>query len=76
MSRSLDVVKDIFPAVLHQKKLIIRWCGSMAEQLIRNEQVAGSIPVTSSKQNSPQPFRMGTVLLVEFCLHNSISFLH
>lgn len=57
-------------------KLNIRWCGSMAEQLIRNEQVAGSIPVTSSKQNSPQPFRMGTVLLVEFCLHYSISFLH
>ena len=28
----------------------ICWCGSMAEQLIRNEQVAGSIPVTSSKK--------------------------
>ncbi|GEM_PF-6568235 len=28
---------------------LIRWCGSMAEQLIRNEQVVGSIPTTSSK---------------------------
>ena len=28
-----------------------RWCGSMAEQLIRNEQVDGSIPFTSSKKN-------------------------
>ena len=27
-----------------------RWCGSMAEQLIRNEQVDGSIPFTSSKK--------------------------
>lgn len=27
------------------------WCGSMAEQLIRNEQVDGSIPFTSSKKN-------------------------
>jgi hypothetical protein len=27
----------------------ICWCGSMAEQLIRNEQVDGSIPFTSSK---------------------------
>ena len=26
-----------------------RWCGSMAEQLICNQQVAGSTPVTSSK---------------------------
>ena len=26
------------------------WCGSMAEQLIRNEQVDGSIPFTSSKK--------------------------
>ena len=27
----------------------IRWCGSMVEQLIRNEQVGGSIPFISSK---------------------------
>ena len=32
------------------EKIHIRWCGSMAEQLIRNEQVAGSIPVTSSRK--------------------------
>lgn len=30
----------------------ICWCGSMAEQIIRNDQVAGSIPVTSSKKSS------------------------
>ena len=32
----------------------MRWCGSMAEQLIRNEQVVGSIPTTSSKQKNLQ----------------------
>ena len=26
----------------------VRWCGSMAEQLICNQQVVGSIPITSS----------------------------
>ena len=27
---------------------IVRWCGSMAEQLICNQQVVGSTPITSS----------------------------
>ncbi len=27
-----------------------RWCGSVVEQLIRNQQVEGSIPSTSSKK--------------------------
>lgn len=31
------------------------WCGSMAEQLIRNEQVDGSIPFTSSKKKTVHP---------------------
>ena len=26
-----------------------RWCGSMAEQLICNQQVVGSTPITSSR---------------------------
>ena len=30
-----------------------RWCSSMAEQLICNQQVAGSNPITSSKDASP-----------------------
>ena len=29
-----------------------RWCGSMAEQLICNQQVVGSTPITSSNQRS------------------------
>ena len=29
-----------------------RWCGSMAEQLICNQQVVGSTPITSSKKQS------------------------
>ena len=29
-----------------------RWCGSMAEQLICNQQVVGSTPITSSRGNS------------------------
>gem|GEM_PF-5461813 len=28
----------------------ICWCGSMAEQLICNQQVVGSTPITSSKE--------------------------
>ena len=28
------------------------WCGSMAEQLICNQQVVGSTPITSSRGNS------------------------
>ena len=31
---------------------MIRWCGSMAEQLICNQQVVGSTPITSSKIGS------------------------
>ena len=31
---------------------MIRWCGSMAEQLICNQQVVGSTPITSSNQRS------------------------
>ena len=32
------------------QKSIIRWCGSMVEQLTCNQQVEGSIPFTSSTQ--------------------------
>lgn len=42
-----------------------RWCGSMAEQLIRNEQVDGSIPFTSSKKNRTS--------VVRFFFFNKIS---
>ncbi len=41
------------------------WCGSMAEQLIRNEQVDGSIPFTSSKKNRTS--------VVRFFFFNKIS---
>lgn len=36
--------KDTFETYM---KNLTSWCGSMAEQLIRNEQVVGSIPTTS-----------------------------
>ena len=32
----------------------VRWCGSMAEQLICNQQVVGSTPITSSKEFTPR----------------------
>ena len=38
-----------------------RWCGSMAEQLIRNEQVDGSIPFTSSKKIRTRNVRIFSV---------------
>ena len=34
------------------KVLKICYCGSMAEQLTRNEQVVGSIPTSSSRKKS------------------------
>ena len=33
-----------------RRLLTFRWCGSMAEQLICNQQVVGSTPTTSSKR--------------------------
>ncbi len=43
----------------------IRYCGSMAEQLTRNEQVVGSIPTSSS--NAPDGGFVGGVF-VRSCL--------
>ena len=39
-----------------------RWCGSMAEQLICNQQVVGSTPITSSKK----PTRRGRLIMGDF----------
>ena len=35
-----------------KKQNRIRWCGSMAEQLICNQQVVGSTPITSSMKKA------------------------
>ena len=59
--KNLKEIKKSFKKVLTNRSLcgIIsfvqygtpkRWCGSMAEQLICNQQVVGSTPITSSKQ--------------------------
>ena len=37
----------------------IRWCGAMAAQLICNQWVAGSTPVTSSKKSYDIPLKSG-----------------
>ena len=39
------LTKEIITAIII---FVIRWCGSMAEQLICNQQVDGSTPFTSS----------------------------
>ncbi len=39
---------------------MFRWCGSMAEQLICNQQVVGSTPITSSINGA----QMGDVALI------------
>ena len=36
-----------------------RWCGAMAAQLICNQSVAGSTPVTSSKKSYDIPLKSG-----------------
>lgn len=36
-----------------------RWCGAMAAQLICNQWVAGSTPVTSSKKSYDIPLKSG-----------------
>ena len=43
---------DIINLALRGEKNIICWCGSMAEQLICNQQVVGSTPITSSRERS------------------------
>ena len=40
---------------------LTRWCGSMAEQLICNQQVVGSTPITSSKKCLPVNTRWASV---------------
>ena len=47
------------------KVLKICYCGSMAEQLTRNEQVVGSIP-TSSSRSIPNVFRWGFLILTVY----------
>ena len=39
-------------AIILRVKARVCWCGSMAEQLICNQQVDGSTPFTSSKSPS------------------------
>ena len=52
-----------------------RWCGSMAEQLIRNEQVDGSIPFTSSKKNRTPVVRFFFFLIKShgYCENNGMT---
>lgn len=53
------------------------WCGSMAEQLIRNEQVDGSIPFTSSKKNRTSVVRFFFFLIKShgYCENNGMTVL-
>ena len=41
------------------KRLYLCWCGAMAAQLICNQWVAGSTPVTSSKKSYDIPLKSG-----------------
>ena len=42
----------IITIVAEKSVYTVRWCGSMAEQLICNQQVVGSTPITSSTGHS------------------------
>ena len=44
---SVDKAVRLWYNHLRRRKSDIRWCGSMAEQLICNQQVVGSTPITS-----------------------------
>ena len=44
----LDKVRSMWYNIYRSREWDTRWCGSMAEQLICNQQVDGSTPFTSS----------------------------
>ena len=46
------------------------WCGAMAAQLICNQWVAGSTPVTSSKKSRSGTLISGRLLLLCFCFRH------
>ena len=48
--KSVDKRHSLWYNIIRPIRNAKRWCGSMAEQLICNQQVVGSTPITSSKQ--------------------------
>ena len=54
----------------------IRWCGAMAAQLICNQWVAGSTPVTSSKKSRLDSLKSRRLFLfiTHFLQHIMLSF--
>ena len=48
VEQKLLTIGEKYDIILKSRERDICWCGSMAEQLICNQQVVGSTPITSS----------------------------